>query len=125
MQLPQTESCCRNSCNLDFTPLLPPPLPLWDNSPEGTIWCYLAAVASPTVIVCVRRSPQDNRTSVRLVKVSRGSLFGFKGVTSFQDLLVGQCQQETEAMGKEVSGKDVEVEHRILSQSIKGYEFST
>lgn len=34
------------------------------------------------------------------------------------DLLVGQCQQETRAMGKEVSGKDVE--HRIFGQSIKG-----
>lgn len=89
------------------------------------MWCNLAAVPSPTVVVCVRRSLQDNRTSVRLVKVSRSSLFRFKRVTSFQDLLVGQCQQETGAMGKEVSGKDVEVEHRIFGQSIKGYEFNT
>lgn len=81
--------------------------------------------SSPPVIRCVRRCLQDNRTSVRLVKVSHSSLFGFKRVTSFQDLLVGQCQQDAGAMGKEVSGKDVEVEHRIFGQSIKGYEFNT
>lgn len=61
-----------------------------------------------------------------LCKTSEGEpLFGFKRVTSFQDLLLGQCQQETGAMGKEVSGKDVEVEHRIFGQSIEGYEFNT
>lgn len=58
------------------------------------------------------------------MKVSYGCLFGLKRVTSRPDLLVGQCQQETETSGKKVNGKDVEVEHRICGQSIKGYDIN-
>lgn len=53
-----------------------------------------------------------------------GSLFELKRVRSFQDLLACRPVSTTGASGKMVNGKDVEVEHRICGQSIKGYEIN-